>query len=261
MRIQFKSDLHLEDIYGTTRPLVTAEVSPLHVDPQAEVLVLAGDIINANEYQINCLIGDLKHVTIPILYVPGNHEYWNMSRQEGNDKLMAMLEKTNITFFGREYKIIKVGEEEVLFIGATLWSPINTPIEATVAEGTPDFRRVKDVTVDSWNKTYISELDFIEQTLAFRDFKHLKKVVITHHLPSFKSVPDRYQGSMFNCIFASHSDYLMMDEESAPEVWIHGHTHDSMDYINGHTRVVCNPRGHNGRDRNPSYNNALIIEV
>lgn len=260
MRIQLKSDLHLEDIYGTTKPLVTAEVSPLYVDPTAEVLVLAGDIININEYQINCLIGDLKDVTIPILYVPGNHEYWHTSRQEGKELLKSMLEGTNITFFDRDYKVFK-GEEEVLFIGATLWSPINTPMEALVAEGTPDIRKVKDVTVDSWNKTYINELDFIERTLAFPSFKHLKKVVITHHLPSFKSVPDRYKGDLGNCIFASHSDYLMMEEDTAPEVWMHGHTHDSKDYVNGNTRVVCNPRGHSGRDRNPKYNNALIIEV
>ena len=28
-------------------------------------------------------------------------------------------------------------------------------------------------------------------------------------------------------------------------LWVHGHTHDSFDYkVNGHTRVVCNPRGY-----------------
>lgn len=261
MKLQIKSDLHLEGIYGRTNPIVTAEVSPLYVDPEAEVLVLAGDIINATPYQINCLINDLKDVKIPILYVPGNHEYWHTSRQQGKDVLRDMLEKTNITFFDREYKIIKVGEQETLFIGATLWSPINTPIEALVAESTPDLRLVKDITIDSWNKTYISELDFIERVLNFRDFKDLKKVVITHHLPSFKSVPERYKNSLSNCIFASHSDYLMMDEDTAPALWIHGHTHDSMDYINGKTRVICNPRGRSGSDRNPKYNNSLIIEV
>lgn len=261
MNIQFKSDLHLESVYGKTHPIVTAEVNPLYVDPKADLLVLAGDIININEYQLNCLISDLKDVKVPILYVPGNHEYWHTDRQLGKDMMMDMLKDTNITYFGRESEVIKVRDEEVLFIGATLWSPINTPMEAMTAETTPDFRFVKGTTVDIWNQGFISELDFIERNLNFPDFKHLRKVVITHHLPSFKSVPERFQGSIINCIFASHSDYLMMEEDCSPVLWIHGHTHDSKDYMNGRTRVVCNPRGQNGRDRNPKYNNALIIEV
>ena len=36
MLIQFKSDLHLESIYGKTHPVVTAEVNPLYVDPNAK---------------------------------------------------------------------------------------------------------------------------------------------------------------------------------------------------------------------------------
>ncbi len=27
-------------------------------------------------------------------------------------------------------------------------------------------------------------------------------------------------------------------------LWIHGHTHDSFDYVHNGTRVVCNPRGY-----------------
>jgi Icc-related predicted phosphoesterase len=32
-----------------------------------------------------------------------------------------------------------------------------------------------------------------------------------------------------------------------PKLWVHGHTHDSCDYIAGErTRVVCNPKGYPG---------------
>lgn len=259
MKIQIKSDLHQEDVYGKTI-LVTAEVSPLWVHPEADVLVLAGDIINANDHQINCLINDLKDVKIPILYVPGNHEYWHSDRTTAETLLWERLKDTNITHFDKSYKIIKIGNEEVMFIGCTLWSPIIGPFAANLAETTPDFRLVKGVSVDSWNRSFEGDLDFLERTIRHPDYTTMKKVVITHHLPSFKSVPDRYKDHLLNCIFASNSDYLM-EELCSPDLWIHGHTHDSKDYNIDETRVVCNPRGHSGRDRNPNYDNQLIIEI
>ena len=40
--------------------------------------------------------------------------------------------------------------------------------------------------------------------------------------------------------FASDLDRLM----GKAALWIHGHTHDSFDYVLNGTRVVCNPRGY-----------------
>ena len=34
-----------------------------------------------------------------------------------------------------------------------------------------------------------------------------------------------------------------MLDGSRAQLWIHGHTHDSFDYVVNGTRVVCNPRG------------------
>jgi hypothetical protein len=54
------------------------------------------------------------------------------------------------------------------------------------------------------------------------------------------------------------------------DVWIHGHTHVSLDYnwkINGNeklmTRVVCNPRGYpwRGLPENDKFDPNKIIEV
>ena len=33
------------------------------------------------------------------------------------------------------------------------------------------------------------------------------------------------------------------------KLWIHGHTHHEFDYMVGDTRVVCNPRGYVGYER------------
>lgn len=82
-------------------------------------------------------------------------------------------------------------------------------------------------------------------------------VVITHHLPSFKSVAARYKNSALNPCFASQTDDLVMQLQ--PALWIHGHTHASVSYILGKTRVLCNPRGYGAE--NASFNPMMVVEV
>jgi hypothetical protein len=47
------------------------------------------------------------------------------------------------------------------------------------------------------------------------------------------------------------------------QLWIHGHTHDSFDYLLNGTRIVCNPRGYarSGVNENPLFDPDLIIPV
>jgi Icc-related predicted phosphoesterase len=83
-------------------------------------------------------------------------------------------------------------------------------------------------------------------------------VIVTHHLPSYQSVPERFMGSAMNSCFVSNGAEKLIYEHS-PRLWIHGHTHDSFDYMLGDTRVVCNPVGYKGCKT--SYNKDLIVEI
>jgi Icc-related predicted phosphoesterase len=51
----------------------------------------------------------------------------------------------------------------------------------------------------------------------------------------------------------------MMGE--AVQLWVHGHTHDSVDLDIAGTRVVCNPRGYAPDDLNPEFQPGLVVEV
>jgi murein L,D-transpeptidase YafK len=83
--------------------------------------------------------------------------------------------------------------------------------------------------------------------------------VVTHYLPSRRSIDPAFAGSPFNPAFASRLDELVA--QSGATLWVHGHTHRSADYFLGTTRVVCNPRGYHGRDVNPDFKEDLIVEV
>jgi hypothetical protein len=48
-------------------------------------------------------------------------------------------------------------------------------------------------------------------------------------------------------------------------LWIHGHVHCRHDYLvhhpAGHTRVVCNARGHTARRESEGYNGRFTVDV
>jgi Icc-related predicted phosphoesterase len=87
-------------------------------------------------------------------------------------------------------------------------------------------------------------------------------VVVSHHAPSPRSVAPRYGADLVSAAFASDLESLI--EHYEPDLWIHGHTHDSFDYQLGRTRVVCNPRGYvssQGNLENSRFDPELIIEI
>ena len=72
-------------------------------------------------------------------------------------------------------------------------------------------------------------------------------IVVTHHLPHRHSIHPRYEGSDLNPSFSSDLSDLM---GPSALLWIHGHTHESFDYVVNGTRVVCKPRGYARMDLN-----------
>ncbi|WP_227746908.1 metallophosphoesterase family protein [Paraburkholderia franconis] len=95
-----------------------------------------------------------------------------------------------------------------------------------------------------------------------------KTVVITHHGPHPHSVHPRYAGDITNAAFASDLTRLV----EHVDFWLHGHVHDSCDYMVGNCRVVANPRGYawnrlNARSpkalgfENQSFEYACVIDI
>jgi predicted phosphodiesterase len=83
-------------------------------------------------------------------------------------------------------------------------------------------------------------------------------VVVTHHLPHRRSIHPKYAASDLNPGFASDLSNLMGPPVS---LWIHGHTHESLDYMVNGTRVVCNPRGYAPMELNESFDPILTVEA
>jgi hypothetical protein len=89
----------------------------------------------------------------------------------------------------------------------------------------------------------------IKNAMAETFAMYKKLVVVSHHAPSRISLfmgdetEDDYVYQKHDPFYASNLDHLM-EQDDAPALWIHGHTHVSTAYQVGGTRVVSNPKGY-----------------
>jgi Icc-related predicted phosphoesterase len=104
---------------------------------------------------------------------------------------------------------------------------------------------------------HLESVSFLENILSEK-FEGVT-IVLTHHAPTPSSVAQRFEGSLLSPAFASNLVPLILAHQ--PDLWVHGHVHDSFNYMIGATRVVCNPRGYFPHELNPEFDPTLVIEV
>jgi hypothetical protein len=86
------------------------------------------------------------------------------------------------------------------------------------------------------------------------------RVVVTHHLPSWRSVAPSFLRAASNAGFASDLDELF----GPMAFWFTDTPIIRSDYRAGSTRIIANPRGYpdeGGGYENPHFQPALLVEV
>lgn len=207
-----------------------------------------------------------------VLLVPGNHEYYKGNIHRTHDRLTKLDDSIeNFHFLQDNFRIF----DDVMIIGSTLWTDFDgqNPLTRYLASiemndykhirhgpvTVPWQRKLKPEDVEAMHhisKLYIKNaVDTVRETCDT-----MKVLVMTHHAPSFQSVPEMYIGDKLNGCYCSFMDYYI--GELNPQVWVHGHIHQSADYMIGDTRIICNPRGYGQRaSENPNFNSNLTFEV
>lgn len=257
MKIQILSDLHQEHLVARHR----SELEGVSFLKEADVLVLAGDI-HTGLSGIESFVR--AYPDRPIVYVPGNHEYYG----QNYDRLYAAFEGYNAQ---SELPLrVLVGGAHwdyngYRFVGATLWTDFELYGPAKMLHcmnlagfSMNDFRTIYGWTAPRSKAVYEQELAAIRAAVESSPYP---VVVVTHHLPSEQCIHPQYAGSMLNAAFASE---VPSDLWSKVKLWIHGHTHASVDFVQEGCRVVCNPRGYPVTSRsfeNPSFNPDLLVSV
>jgi hypothetical protein len=248
MRIHILSDLHVE-------------FAPFQLrETDADVIVLAGDI-HTGFNGLKWIQESVRHK--PIIYVLGNHEFYGQ-------KIPKLTEEIKADAAGSQIHVLENDRAEigdVVFLGATLWSDFRLdgdPVLAEVAAQTniTDFRRIR-VTPSygrfrpkDARRFFAHSLDWLTRQVS--EAIGRKVVIVTHHAPSRKSIPERFQNDPLNAAFASNLDSFVGN--CSAKLWIHGHIHHRSDYVIGSTRVTANPRGYPGEVQ-IGFDPSLVIDI
>lgn len=235
MKIQVASDLHLELLRVHSELLV----SPA---PEAEVLVLAGDISSGT-----AAIELFASWPVPVLYVAGNHEFYRQNWEGLRRDLRAAAKGTNVHFLDNTATAIG----GVRFLGATLWTDFLFGTSSSWNQSA-----AMEYVTDGLNDYHLIDSDSdrlqAQQTLDdhMRSRRWLARqltrafngptVVVTHHGCHPLSIHPRFAGDRLNAGFVSDLTPLLQHAD----LWVHGHVHDCVDYQVGRCRVVGNPAGY-----------------
>jgi Icc-related predicted phosphoesterase len=248
MKIRILSDLHLE----------FQDFKPPEVP--SDVVVLAGDI----DIKSRGIAWAKKHFKQPVIYVPGNHEYYKGSLDRTLQKMYELSASSNVHVLNDDILIFG----GVRFLGATLWTDYRLTGNQPLAEWDAQQRMsdFKEIRTEMYRK--VRPKDLLEKHSRSRSFLTNEldasfdgpTVVISHHAPCEKSIHERYktQSGHLGAAYASRLEHLM---GPAVPLWIHGHTHSSIDYNMYGTRVVCNPRGYPPKHLNPDFLADLVVEL
>lgn len=131
VRVRLLSDVHTE----------LAPYSPS--DVEADLVVLAGDIgkgVRGVQWATRWFAG------VPVVYVPGNHEYYGGALPRVTEKMRAAAEGTNVAVLDRDAWT----GAGVRVLGATLWTdfalfgvPSVFASSETARAGLNDYRRIR----------------------------------------------------------------------------------------------------------------------
>ena len=240
MKIQYISDIHCE--FHPDEGVGFVERLPIAGD----VLVIAGDL--CTHRQSVKVLSALAKKFPQIVYVAGNHEYYGSDRGTvGNDRAKLMARHPNLHWLSNS----SVEIDGVRFHGTTLWFK-NDPMNWQYARGMNDFSQIQGFRkwVYEANK---AALKFLENEVKQND------VVVTHHTPTNMSVPERFRNHPLNRFYVCDCSQILFNNK--PQLWFHGHTHDSCDYEVLKCRVLCNPHGYMNYETSQNFNPAITVET
>lgn len=245
MRIHILSDLHNE-----FAPFTPATV-------QADVVILAGDI-DIKTKGVEWAQSAFEHIP-HVIYVPGNHEFYKGALGHTLGKIRGASGSVHV--LDMDELVI----DQVRFLGATCFTNYrvtgNPAAAALVAQTTmSDFKQIRS---DRFGKVHPTDfIKIADQSHAWLKAKLSepfggKTVVITHHAPAMVCLEHGgTYGSALDGSYANDWDSLLAGQA---DVWVYGHTHESVDFEFHGTRVLSNQRGYPNEDS--GFQPDLVIEL
>jgi len=258
--IRIFSDIHLDFDIPTNHkhfdPNMDIWTPPLFKTDKETILILAGDIWHAKKPFNFMNFSWFKKISPQfhsIIIILGNHDFWGGNLETEYENYLKHIKDQNLNnLYLLQDNTIIIGNNK--FIGGTLWTDYdnaNPKIMRDAESLMNDFKYIRNgKTFSKLRATHLlgahaKTARYIKDN-AKKDDSKQNLWVITHHLPTFKSIPPQYQYDGHyaeNAMYASNLEHLMNNDIAA---WIHGHSHLHAYYNIGTTKIIANPRGYRG---------------
>ncbi len=242
MKINYFSDIHLE--FGPVE----------QPDNDADLIIAAGDIglfIQGLEW--------LKSLNKVVIYVLGNHEFYNTEYHNTLSILKHLCKETSICLL--EKRVLEIND--CRFIGCSLWADLFVEGEEKARElgsSLNDFRKIS-FNQENFNENHFSQLHKESKTWLEKELEKPyegKTIIVTHHAPTEWSWNDSHQ-SIKKLAYCNDLKYLFHTYEI--DAWFHGHVHSTGDYRIAGARILSNPRGYFPRKLVDTFDINKMVEI
>lgn len=253
MKIQYASDLHLEFAENASY----LKHNPLEV--AGDILILAGDIgyLGDQNYNRHPFWDWASENYKQVIVAMGNHEFYKFFDISTLDDGHVQHIRHNVDAYYN--RVISIEDTDIIV--SSFWSEIPREEAAFTERVISDFRRILYggdlLTFADFNREHRKCLDFIKSAVATSDARH--KIVVSHHVPSFRMLCPKFKDSKANGAFIVElEDYI---KESGIDFWIYGHSHYNVNVRIGDTLCVSNQLGYVFNNEHLSFRNDVFIEV
>ena len=253
MKIQFASDLHLE-FADNWRFLKN---NPLQVT--GDILILAGDIgyLGDDNYTRHPFWDWASDNYQQVIACMGNHEFYKLyDIATLRDEFCIPIRRNVSSYYNA---VVHLGDTD--FFLSTLWARISLKEAYYTELVVSDFRRILYkgdlLTFADFNREHERCLAFLKKSIE--ESRANKKIVVTHHVPSFKMQCPKFVGSSANGAFIVELEDFI--EAHDVDYWIYGHSHYNVDVNIGSTHCLSNQLGYVFHNEHTTFDPGKYIEV
>jgi len=290
MKIHLQSDIHIE-----MGPWIGPSVS-------SHVTICAGDIgLIRNLPQLKKYFDDIKKATDHVIWVLGNHEFYDFDYGRGLEVAHEFAVKEGIHLLDEAIGTQDLVIDGVTFWGSTLWTDLNNAdwfVMQKIGHGMNDFQII-GMEDKGEGKGFKAQDSVDINTRTRAKINYDADVIITHHHPLYRKhsrfpLNDITYGfcntgledviiTHHHPLYRKHSRFPLNDItygfcntgledliwDSKAKLWVFGHTHDSTyEEING-TKVISNQQGYPRKDwqtgdmtyESSNFDPGLILEI
>lgn len=227
-------------------------ISDIHVsikiqkNDDCDYLILAGDIGIPQSEDYHNILNNTSKLFKYVFIITGNREYYGSTLTDIDIYIENLCKGyDNVIFLNKSTFDFDNG---IRVIGTTLWSHINDKYKLDIENNIPDFKNIKNWTIDNHNKQHYEDVQFIKNEIKRANDNNKALVVITHHCPFiYDTCRKEFKDSILTSAFSTNLIELF---DKPILAWVYGHTHNSLTKYVNDVFLVSNQCGYDQEKTN-----------